>query len=664
MIPTQEVLENLTQYRSGSYTDDHTWEEEERITPGQRIDHDKESSLSISNGSMTTYEDMSSILPSPLQFSGLETQPFLSTTSTARVEPPVKGEQKRAPLPKPTLPSSVATTVRKKNAGRKSVARKKKNQKTETNDEDLDPIADFDSDDSENGGNSNMDRDEDNESGSHAGRISRPTVRAPSPPPHPPKTGDGSLRSPSRRFILPTSATTTSHSGIRGQQGNPPDSPSSRKLRPVSEIPKPILPTALQAQQWPGSPKRRGGNSDLGSPPRKSATDKHVMTSNGPIRQPPLPTAIGTKSPAEKRVFMRTKSITDLGRSLINALPPAPLGPQLLKIAKEYERDTDQERKRRRLEEGKATDHETDKTKPSQAKEKGAAEPPPSSLPAAADLIKRVLLSKPSPLLESKAPKAPSVPMSPTRIKQEPLTQRRVPVQDTPRMEHPESPPLPAEIPLPALIIEYASKLTPIDQIKWPPAKTGQFHVFALVISIGPEEEIITKAGQGTAKRSISICDQSATSFKLDLWRERCQWADHFKTGDVVLISDVQTKEYRQKVTGNTSGWSKYCRLDGSVLASYRGHPTLETFLKVFIEKRRILGLDLMDKDKGIFRNPSLYMTLSLGAGPTAGAIDTEPGTSIRASVVYRMLKAAGDESQGWEVGACTSKGRFIKVHW
>lgn len=138
----------------------------------------------------------------------------------------------------------------------------------------------------------------------------------------------------------------------------------------------------------------------------------------------------------------------------------------------------------------------------------------------------------------------------------------------------------------------------------------------------------------------------------------------------------------------------------------------------MFDEKRRVLALHLLDKGKGIAREPSYYLTLgdamdAFGAEipeqehqespqQRTGKADTnkEPlspkgstsrapaadkagpksvgvsrsfvpmlpssltGVSIRASVVYRMLITPEDESQGWEVGACTSNGRFVKIHW
>ncbi|KAG0301691.1 Shieldin complex subunit 2 [Dissophora globulifera] len=297
---------------------------------------------------------------------------------------------------------------------------------------------------------------------------------------------------------------------------------------------------------------------------------------------------------------------------------------------------------------------------------------------------------------------------------------------------------VPQVLPLPSLIAEYTPKLTPIDEIKWPPAKAGRFHIFALVLSIGPEEQITTKTGQGLEKRQLVVCDQSATSFKLELWRERCRWGDQIKIGDAILFTDVQVKEYRLKVTGNTSGWSKMSRLDGSVLSSYiSDNGKLGSYLRIFMDKRQILALDLLDKDKGIARDPSFYLTQAVNSLPSQSALTsanfnaasnpptyspragrgpkgdelisllstasagtlygaksnmpvsygtgmalkssallvgpdfnrarprlpvTVTGTSIRASVVYRMLTVPGDESQGWEIGAVMSNGRFLKI--
>ncbi|KAF9364281.1 hypothetical protein BGX34_001988 [Mortierella sp. NVP85] len=309
------------------------------------------------------------------------------------------------------------------------------------------------------------------------------------------------------------------------------------------------------------------------------------------------------------------------------------------------------ERKRRRLEKSKAVEQEIDVAYLPQKDEVVSRIAPMSLLSAA--ITKKVPSTRPMDACSSNS-LAPTSRISSTTtalvaIKQEPLTQIMAP-QENAALDAPipTSGPLqpPAEIPLPGLVLEYASKLTPIDQIKWPPAKPGRFHIFGLIMSIGLEEQIVSKAGQGSTKRLLSVCDQSATSFKLDLWRERCRWGDLVRPGDVVLITDVQTKEYRQKVTGNTSTWSRMSRLDGSVLASYRGHPTLETFLRVFIDKRRVLALDLLDSGKGIVRAPSYYLSLGDGVDAFRAAIleqerqDPQQRTdSLWVSLLYTLVK-------------------------
>ncbi|GJJ78800.1 hypothetical protein EMPS_11159 [Entomortierella parvispora] len=275
-------------------------------------------------------------------------------------------------------------------------------------------------------------------------------------------------------------------------------------------------------------------------------------------------------------------------------------------------------------------------------------------------------------------------------------------------------------IPIPEDILEYAPKLTPIDQIKWAPVKEGRYHIFALVMAIEPMEVIAAKAYTSNSSRSfqkvlVSVCDQSTTSFKVVLWREKADWIYLFKPGDAVLFTDLQMKEYRNKISGNSSSWSRMTRLDGSVMSRYKGSKdnrddpaatTIESTVQVFMEKRRVLALDLLDPDKGIARAPSCYLSPSMslfsppqhpqeqgfqqiGPGTTASVIVkstpgpvTTPstsiarpptakgsilplvasGASIRASVVYRMLIAPNDDSAGWEIGAVMANGRFVKV--
>ncbi|KAI1316100.1 hypothetical protein EDD11_010414 [Mortierella claussenii] len=325
------------------------------------------------------------------------------------------------------------------------------------------------------------------------------------------------------------------------------------------------------------------------------------------------------------------------------------------------------------------------------------------------------------------------------------------PLEPQPQPEQPQQRQKPAQlegqmekqlsnaIPLPSLVIQFAPKLTPIDVIKWPPEKTGRFHILVLVISIGAADKVVTKEQQRViSKCELTVCDQSATSFKLNLWSNSCEWVEKqmFRAGDALLITDVRVKGYRQqttrgaveKISGGTSWWSRMVKLDGSLLSLYRGHIEVESHLSVLAKKRRILALDLLDKEKGIANDGSFYITqpmcslstqpkfpvVSVGAGllssassrdagrpqraamgthisglmtllstgsktandlpanlpATPGALTTLKsilpthitGTSIRACVVYRMLITAGDESQGWEVGAVMPNGRFVRI--
>lgn len=186
-------------------------------------------------------------------------------------------------------------------------------------------------------------------------------------------------------------------------------------------------------------------------------------------------------------------------------------------------------------------------------------------------------------------------------------------------------------------------------------------------------------------------------------------------------------KEFRYKISGNSSSWSKMSRMDGSVLSRYKGSKRnqddpasapIESTLRIFMEKRRVLALDLLDPDKGIARAPSCYLSpsMSLFSPPqhpqeqgqqqvwpgttTAASTSTTKnsaisipglprpiaapvlttsiartsstksntlpgvvsGASIRASVVYRMLIVPNEDNIGWEIGAVMANGRFVIV--
>ncbi|KAK3809201.1 MAG: hypothetical protein J3Q66DRAFT_67489 [Benniella sp.] len=569
MVPTQEVLQNLSRYRSDSgqgrqdcHSVEHMESDEETLILGQRVISNQENS----DGSIAiTYDDIS-LIPSPFLLSAPQTQPFYSTTPTTRAESvaattraesvaALRDERRITPPSRANLPAYNANvTLASAAAARKPTAKETKGKegtKDEIDDEDSDPIMDFDDTDD--------DRDKGKEVEVCKEQDPDPIVSTLDPPFLPPTTGAGNLRSPSRRFVLPVGATGKSNIGPRGQhhqqQGNLKDSPNGRKLRPASMVPQPIPPPFLHVQQQPWSPRSRGNGKGAVSPTQKLVKARQGMVSNIPPGSPPS-TTNGADSSAGKKT--PTRSVSAIGRSLRNIIPPAPLGPQLLQIAKD-EQDMEHERKRRRLEKSKAVEQEIDVAYLPQGDEMVSRGAPMSLLPAS--ITKQILSTRPTDVFSSNSLVQTSRTSSTTAalvaIKQEPLTQIMAPQEnvalDTPILtSEPLQPP--AEIPLPGLVLEYASKLTPIDQIKWPPAKPGRFHIFGLIMSIGLEEQIVSKAGQGSTKRLLSVCDQSATSFKLDLWRERCRWGDLFRPGDVVLITGMSHLKSRFMARQDTIG--------------------------------------------------------------------------------------------------------------
>ncbi|KAI8596661.1 hypothetical protein EDD21DRAFT_387556, partial [Dissophora ornata] len=849
-IPTQEILQNLSRYRSKgrlpSVEDndngdgDHE-DEGEYFPPGQKVYY---SENSASMGS--SHADLSPIIPSSTP------PPPLPISEIPRVD----GWQRHTPPRRQTLS--------------KKAAPKPKGRDIDEID-DSDPIMDFDDSDGE-GHTFHAETEKAMEADPVVSSL-QPSfpIQPRSASTHrrsPQRVSDdlshrhpllGPPESPSRRFVIPTTTLPIPRSH---HQLLPPNSPTKR-LRPVSEIPRPAAPPFFgQTQKSPG---RRGKG--IGSPSRRQVKTQIAV----------IPPATAASSPGKGTAMTPTKNVTAIGKSFKNLQPPPALGPRLQEIADEEARERTHTqdraeqsvRKRRRQEKGKDPVRNNDGNSllaglsfelerrppsplyhgPSPPHDVRSPEPTPpakvyppsllssslasyasSSEPTAAvevDLKKQSLLAEVAAMRKCpQSPKVASAAPSPTlatqtRIKkEEPLTQVLATYENTAetrptfnaatlddnmeetrvtlnkalidesmaetkvqvkpalllsppthsqhppqiqqselspqyQLPQPLQPPQPARlsylqpkshqqqpqqvgkdsskanvIALPQLILEYASKLTPIDLIKWPPAKAGRFHILGLTMSIGPEDQIVTKTGQTFEKRQLSLCDQSATSFQVELWRERCKWADIVKAGDVILITDIQMKEYRQKIKGNTTAWSKMSRLDGSVLGSYQGNTTVESYLKIFIIKRRILALDLLDKDRGIARDPSFYLTQSLNSLPNqattgAGAFEQDigyesparllqrtgevnvrsgreglmpllsavaasaavphhaantvtaatgkkpllqmlppsvTGSSIRASVVYKMLLEPGGDSQGWEVGAVMSNGRLVKV--
>ncbi|KAF9160267.1 hypothetical protein BGX20_002577 [Mortierella sp. AD010] len=774
MIPTQEVLQNLNLYCDNGMVQLSEYEDE--------IDDDIDSEdYHHSSHSTRSRNNDKGFVPSTCDDPDPVIQPNIPKTKDA------------SPLP----PSSSGPSLFLRTYPRKRALSPRRAQaKLET--EDSDPIIDFDK----------SDEDE---------KLSRRTLpvfphrpskflqgRSPQSPPL--RRPLIPAESPSRRFIIPlatqpirgnrhspskaSSATTVTRFG--GERPTP-DSPSKR-LRPLSEIPRPIVPMHLQVQQ---SPSRKNSSPGSGGSPRKQRAGQ-------------LQPSSAVKSPSSREMsagMMATTKSTSIAKLPKVIQPPAALGPQLQQIAdemrngharEEQEQEEQEEepliRRRKGMSEGRVEheslflgdsgmalltsdfnsgpsggspelrpiakkelgidrilgEHSLSVSSSSSAKElkKEALESPfwmpgppaiSSSKTTGQVCVKREESLTPVLARPEKMQKEVS---SWTNIGAESGNTSRMPIHQQKQGQRTDAPSLPDEIPLPGLILEFASKLTPLDHIKWPPAKVGRFHILGLVIFVNAEEKVVTKKGPTIAKREITICDQSATSFKLNLWAECCKWADcQFKTGDAVLITDIQPKEFRKKITGSTSVWSRMARLDGTLLASYQGHDTIELYMKIFIEKRRCLALDLLDKGKGIARDPSLYLMhhmwsvpgevsssfatsdspddvehhyikmegnspprkppndykgpglalLSTGSttiprnlkkeseggsnfvlssgSSTASSESTMyvmssivTGTSLRASVTYKMLVIPGNEENEWEIGAVMQNGRSVKI--
>jgi hypothetical protein len=129
-------------------------------------------------------------------------------------------------------------------------------------------------------------------------------------------------------------------------------------------------------------------------------------------------------------------------------------------------------------------------------------------------------------------------------------------------------------------------------------------------------------------------------------------------------------------------------RLDGSVLAQYRGHAKIEAILKELIKIRQAKAFHLLDT--GIAREPSLFMTQApdflvhtpqnisartltrhsrhvsktTATGSTSSSATTTSPTkapiSINACVRYVLLVTPEDVSTGWEIGAVLTDGQMI----
>ncbi|KAF9897694.1 hypothetical protein BX616_005138, partial [Lobosporangium transversale] len=770
IVPTQEALLNLSQYHSSS-RDDNMNLESEIYGRGNPL-------------AATISEEVSFIMPMPSTQS--------STPSSFGHQEHAK-EHSRTPCfrysPEKTSEVSAEATS--------AVVEAASKREYDDENEDSDPIMDFEDTDEEQNqvqgnksaktGDVHMDSAFASSSKSTPPKFRQQNQSSPSYGTFQP-FGLNSPQPPSRRFILPTTTTL----GAGDPLGGVPYSPNKR-LRPVSELPRPVVPLQPLVQK---SASRKGTS------PRK----QRVAQVTSPKKSPSSETIEGLSVPGKYTKGLR---------------PPPPLGPKLLRIANEGKRrqkqglqqgddeEMEKERPIRRSIQQKPGDLYPNPAlnisntmsisllydEPSPSPYVSSPEPevttPTRSKPNTASSLSTIVqdeLKKQRLLAEVAAIRKPSIPLSISEgssglepasapifealahtIKKEPLTPALLSTIPTLQQgskaaphQPPQSPqephgserivsyplltppppklqqikkPLPNIIPLPDIVLQFAPKLTPIEDIRWPPEKPGRFHILALVLFIGPENQVVIKEKQKVvAKCEITVCGLSAMPFKLNLWSSCCEWVQGqmFKVGDVVLVTDIRVKEFKQstarglteKVSGNTSWWSRMARLDGSLLPLYRGNSTIESNLAIFIQKRRALAFDLLDKEKGIVKDSSIYVTLPLWSftsqanedqslkekdrvtislngdsametrrskhgskvtalvpiGSAAAVSAAQPntksvastsrdvlpkhvtGVSIRVSVAYKLLMVAGDESQGWEIGSITPSGHFIRI--
>ncbi|KAF9428978.1 hypothetical protein BGZ94_000262 [Podila epigama] len=497
----------------------------------------------------------------------------------------------------------------------------------------LDPIVDDDDDDNSDDGDNKREKLESDKSNSNNAEKRHQTPSQQASPAH------SQSGSPSRRF---------KYLGPSTPQKTVPKSPGKR-LRPVSEISKSL------------------------------------------VLKPPVPPSPIQEPPYQKRICIDkattpTKNLSDIAKSLgfnpradlpnnPTIRPPPPLGPRLQQLAKEM---------------GHVDEIESTLTDPwpamAQSTSSSTLKPKVDSSPELAESFDDFLQTVSPPASTPSIPKISAMlpPDSQLEAASESLTPRMMSASALSGVDN--------SIPLPKDIIEGFGKTKPIKEFCHLPLKTGLFSAFVLIISIEPREELVAKSGHEYSKVQLLVCDRSVTSFKIILWRDKCSWINFVHAGDVALLTDLQMKEYAKKVTGNTTRNSKMERLDGSVLARYTGSAIIESMLEVYMEKRRILALDLLDK--GLARDPSLYVTqpegLSMhkferpgGSGTasfpskhlSATTITTkqpsvaiephyEPASiAILACVVYRMLRVTRDDSKGLEIGVVLPNGRFVKIH-
>ncbi|KAF9149856.1 hypothetical protein BG015_008333 [Linnemannia schmuckeri] len=193
--------------------------------------------------------------------------------------------------------------------------------------------------------------------------------------------------------------------------------------------------------------------------------------------------------------------------------------------------------------------------------------------------------------------------------------QKSVPIEQPapadPSTSRPVSSPAQNTIPLNPQVISFASKLTPIKHLS-PNEAQRKYNIMGLIQLILPVQDGIRGfGGKPTSKAGLTICDKGSIHLNITLWGEKGKWVESCRVGDVVLLTDLMAKEYVRKTVASTRWSSMMFRMDGAALTKFRGDSVIEGHLVDLAKIRETLGHQLLDNDKYIARDPSLYQTLN-----------------------------------------------------
>ncbi|KAF9130648.1 hypothetical protein BGW39_002832 [Mortierella sp. 14UC] len=190
-------------------------------------------------------------------------------------------------------------------------------------------------------------------------------------------------------------------------------------------------------------------------------------------------------------------------------------------------------------------------------------------------------------------------------------------------------------IPLDPHVVSFVQRLTPIKDLT---TNNPQrlYNIMGLIQLIAPVQDGVSGyGGKVTAKAGLTVCDKGSIHLNVTLWGDKCKWVELCNVGDVVLLSNIGLKEYRQKMTASTRSSSGIFRMDGTLLDQYRGSTVVEDHLRELSKMRETLGHGLMDTDRGYARDPSFYQTLNASFFLEQGVLQpaTPKGSDFDAAV-------------------------------